>query len=66
MSKSVDMHGICQKLSVLLTLALDYVAVVIGIFLIIMSSFWMLFGRHFEGPVSQSFPLMSFKGEYLW
>ncbi|KAH8691560.1 amino acid/polyamine transporter I [Talaromyces proteolyticus] len=29
---------------------MNYVTAVIGIFLIAMSSFWMLFGRRFEGP----------------
>lgn len=35
-----------------LTTSLDYVSVVIGIFAILLSIYWMVYGKTFEGPVS--------------
>ncbi|KAH8889439.1 amino acid transporter [Thozetella sp. PMI_491] len=39
---------------------MNYVSAVIGIFLIFMTTYWVLYGKHFEGPVSfRPFPASS-------
>lgn len=31
----------------------DYVSAVIGVFIVLLSVYWLAYGKHFEGPVSK-------------
>jgi hypothetical protein len=56
MSKVTSLYSMTV---VLTSLILDYVSVVIGIFVALLGTYWLVRGKSYEGPVSLAQQLLS-------